>query len=85
MADPTTIKAPVPGTFYRRPSPDEEPYAKEGDRITDGQVIGLVEVMKNFNEVKADRGGVIASFLVEDEDLVEAGQDIVALSDERPR
>ena len=81
MADRTTIKAPVPGTFYRRPSPDEEPYANEGDRITNGQVIGLVEVMKNFNEVKADRDGVIASFLVENEDLVEAGQDVAALSD----
>jgi acetyl-CoA carboxylase biotin carboxyl carrier protein len=45
-------------------------------------VIGLVEVMKNFNEVMADRDGVIASFLVENEDLVEAGQDIAALTDE---
>jgi acetyl-CoA carboxylase biotin carboxyl carrier protein len=81
MEDRTTIKAPVPGVFYRRPSPDEEPYANEGDRIANGQVIGLVEVMKNFNEVKADRDGVIASFLVENEDLVEAGQDIAALSD----
>ena len=81
MADRTTIKAPVPGTFYRRPSPDEEPFANEGDRISDGQVIGLVEVMKSFNEVKADRDGVIASFFVENEDLVEAGQDIAALTD----
>ena len=82
MADRTTIKAPVPGTFYRRPSPDEDTYANEGDSITNGQVIGLVEVMKNFNEVKSDRDGVIAGFLVEDEDLVEAGQDVAALTDE---
>jgi acetyl-CoA carboxylase biotin carboxyl carrier protein len=82
MADATTIKAPVPGTFYRRPSPDEDPFANEGDRISSGQVIGLVEVMKSFNEVKADRDGVIASFLVENEDPVEAGQDIAALTDE---
>lgn len=82
MPDNTTIKAPVPGTFYRRPSPDEEPYANEGDRITNGQVIGLVEVMKSFNEVMADCDGVIASFLVENEDPVEAGQDIAALTDE---
>jgi acetyl-CoA carboxylase biotin carboxyl carrier protein len=81
MADRPTIKAPVPGTFYRRPSPDEDPYANEGDRIASGQVIGLVEVMKTFNEIKADQDGVIASFLVENEDLVEAGQDIAALSD----
>jgi biotin carboxyl carrier protein len=82
MADQMTIKAPVPGTFYRRPSPDEDPYADEGDRIESGQVIGLVEVMKNFNEVKADRDGVLASFLVENEDLVEAGQDIATLTEE---
>jgi acetyl-CoA carboxylase biotin carboxyl carrier protein len=82
MADKTTIKAPVPGTFYRRPSPDEDPYIDEGDRVSDGQVIGLVEVMKNFNEVKAHRDGVLESFLVENEDLVEAGQDIAALAAE---
>jgi acetyl-CoA carboxylase biotin carboxyl carrier protein len=82
MADKTTITTPVPGTFYRRPSPDDDPYVDEGDRVADGQVIGLVEVMKNFNEVKADRDGVLESFLVENEDLVEAGQDIAALAAE---
>ena len=82
MADETTIKAPVPGTFYRRPNPEEDPYANEGDRIENGQVIGLVEVMKNFNEVKADRDGVLSGFLVENEDLVEAGQDIATLTEE---
>ncbi|HEX5893759.1 MAG TPA: acetyl-CoA carboxylase [Solirubrobacterales bacterium] len=82
MADKATITTPVPGTFYRRPSPDDDPYVDEGDRVSDGQVIGLVEVMKNFNEVKADRDGVLESFLVENEDLVEAGQDIAALAAE---
>jgi acetyl-CoA carboxylase biotin carboxyl carrier protein len=82
MADKKTITTPVPGTFYRRPSPDDDPYVDEGDRVSDGQVIGLVEVMKNFNEVKADRDGVLESFLVENEDLVEAGQDIAALAAE---
>lgn len=82
MAEKTTIKAPVPGTFYRRPSPDEDAYVNEGDQVSNGQVIGLVEVMKNFNEVKTDRDGVLESFLVENEDLVEAGQDIAALADD---
>jgi acetyl-CoA carboxylase biotin carboxyl carrier protein len=82
MADKTTITTPVPGTFYRRPSPDDDPYIDEGDRVSDGQVIGLVEVMKNFNEVKADRDGVLKGFLVENEDLVEAGQDIAELAAE---
>ena len=82
MADKTTITTPVPGTFYRRPSPDEDPYVDEGDRVSEGQVIGLVEVMKNFNEVKADRDGLLENFLVENEDLVEAGQEIAALAAE---
>jgi acetyl-CoA carboxylase biotin carboxyl carrier protein len=79
MADRKTIKSPMPGTFYRRPSPDEDVFVNEGDQISSGDVVGLVEVMKNFNEVKSDQDGVIDSFLVESEDAVEAGQDIAAL------
>jgi acetyl-CoA carboxylase biotin carboxyl carrier protein len=79
MADRKTIKSPMPGTFYRRPSPDEDVFVNEGDQISNGDVVGLVEVMKNFNEVKSDQDGVIETFLVESEDAVEAGQDIAAL------
>lgn len=81
MAEDSTIKAPAPGTFYRRPSPDEDLFVNEGDRVESGQVVGLVEVMKNFLDVTADRDGVLESFLVENEDLVEAGQDIAKLTD----
>ena len=82
MQQNRTIKSPMPGTFYRRPSPDEEPFVNEGDRISSGDVVGLVEVMKNFNELKSDQDGVIESFLVDNEDPVEAGQDIVALGED---
>jgi acetyl-CoA carboxylase biotin carboxyl carrier protein len=81
MAERRTIKSPIPGTFYRRPSPDEDAFVSEGDRISSGDVVGLVEV-KSFNEIKSDQDGVIESFLVENEDAVEAGQDLVALGDE---
>lgn len=81
MAEDSTIQAPAPGTFYRRPSPDEDVFVEEGDQVASGQVIGLVEVMKNFLDVTANRDGVVESFLVENEDLVEAGQDIAKLSD----
>jgi acetyl-CoA carboxylase biotin carboxyl carrier protein len=81
MAEDSTIQAPAPGTFYRRPSPDEELFVEEGDKVSSGQVVGLVEVMKNFLDVTANRDGVLESFLVENEDLVEAGQDIAKLSD----
>ena len=76
-----TIKSPLPGTFYRRSSPEADPFVSEGDRVEVGDVVGLVEIMKNFHEVKADEAGVIASFVIENEDVVEAGQEIATLSD----
>jgi biotin carboxyl carrier protein len=75
----TTIKSPLPGTFYRRPSPEADPYVSEGDQVTEGDVIGLVEIMKNFHEVQSDQTGVLDRFLVENDDVVEAGQDIAVL------
>ena len=68
------ILSPLPGTFYRRPSPDKPSFKSDGDRVAVGEVIGLVEVMKSFHEVKADLGGKIVRFLVENEEPVMAGQ-----------
>lgn len=76
----TTIKSPLPGTFYRRPSPDEPAFKEEGDAVAAGDVVGLVEVMKTFHELKAGASGTIARFLVEDEGPVDAGQDVAELS-----
>ena len=74
-----TVKTPLPGTFYRRPSPDAEPFVEEGDTIAAGEVVGLIEIMKTFHEIRSDADGVVARFLVENEELVDAGQDIIAL------
>jgi acetyl-CoA carboxylase biotin carboxyl carrier protein len=74
-----TVRSPLPGTFYRRPGPEAEPFVKEGDAVAQGDVICLVEVMKTFYEVKADQAGVVDRFLIENEEPIEAGQDIVAL------
>jgi biotin carboxyl carrier protein len=60
------ILSPLPGTFYRRPSPDEP---------------GLVEVMKSFHEVKSEVAGTVSNFLAENEDAVMAGQPLVDLED----
>jgi acetyl-CoA carboxylase biotin carboxyl carrier protein len=75
----STIKSPLPGTFYRRPSPQADPFISEGDRVAPGDVVGIVEIMKNFHEITSDAEGIVAGFLVENEELVEAGQDIIAL------
>ena len=73
------IVSPLPGTFFRRPSPDRPPYKREGDQVEAGDVVGLVEVMKTFYEVKSDTAGRVTRFLVEDEGPVQAGQALVAL------
>lgn len=75
----THILSPLPGTFYARPSPDQPPFKKVGDAVAVGDVIGLIEVMKSFNEVVADQAGVVLAFLAEDEEPVMAGQPLVDL------
>jgi biotin carboxyl carrier protein len=73
------ILSPLPGTFYRKPAPDQPPFAKEGDVIKTGDVVGLVEVMKTFNQVQADAGGRIVRFVAENEAPVEAGQALLVI------
>ncbi len=76
----STVQSPLPGVFYRKPSPDADPFVEEGTEVSEGQVIGLIEVMKNFSELKADAAGTLASFLVEDAAEVEVGQGIAEIS-----
>ena len=78
MAD-KTVKAQMPGTFYRRPDPESDPYVNEGDSVSAGDTVGLIEVMKSFHEVKAEEDGTVSKILVDAEEAVDAGQDIVEL------
>jgi len=73
------ILSPLPGIFYRRPAPDKPPYKDNGDRVAAGDVVGLVEVMKQFSEVHADAAGKVIRFLVENEAPVEPGQALVLI------
>ncbi len=73
------ILSPLPGTFYRRPSPDQPLFKELGDVVAVGDVIGLIEVMKSFNEVLADVAGTITGFPTDDEEPVMAGQPLVEL------
>jgi acetyl-CoA carboxylase biotin carboxyl carrier protein len=74
-----TVKAQMPGTFYRSPDPESDPYVQEGDEVAAGDTVGLIEVMKNFHEVQVEEDGTISKFLVENEEAVDAGQDLVEL------
>ena len=78
MAD-KTIKSPMPGTFYRRPDPESDPFVNDGDAVSPGDTVGLVEVMKSFHEIKAQEEGTVSKILLDDEDAVGAGQDVVEL------
>ena len=74
-----TVKAQMPGTFYRRPDPESEFYVEEGDSVSAGDTVGLIEVMKSFHEVKAEEDGTVSKFLIGNEEAVDAGQDILEL------
>lgn len=68
------IVAPMVGTFYRSPSPDAPPFVAEGDYVEEGQVVCIIEAMKLFNEIQADRPGRLARALVDSGAPVEYGQ-----------
>ncbi|RDI94525.1 acetyl-CoA carboxylase biotin carboxyl carrier protein [Meiothermus sp. QL-1] len=68
------VKAPIVGTFYRAPSPEAEPYVKEGDRVRKGQVLCIIEAMKLMNEIESEFDGVVRKILVNNAEPVEYGQ-----------
>lgn len=65
--------APMTGVFYRAPSPDAPPYVEVGDYVEEGQIICLIEAMKVFNEIPADRSGRVVQICAESGQLVEQG------------
>ncbi len=73
------VCAPLLGTFYRSPSPGAEPFVNEGDQVEKGQVIGLIEAMKIFNEIQAEVSGRVHAILAEDGAFVEADQRLIAI------
>jgi acetyl-CoA carboxylase biotin carboxyl carrier protein len=74
------LLSPLPGTFYRKPAPDKPVYKNEGDSVAAGDVIGLIEVMKSFTEVKAETAGKIVKFLADNEEPVMAGQPLAEIA-----
>ncbi|MEX6052096.1 acetyl-CoA carboxylase biotin carboxyl carrier protein [Mammaliicoccus sciuri] len=69
-----TINAPMVGTFYKSPSPDEGPYVQVGSRVEADTTVCILEAMKLFNEIQAEVSGEITEILVEDGQMVEYGQ-----------
>ena len=73
------IKSPMPGVFYRRSDPEEALYVEEGDVVSEDDVVGLIGVMKNFHEIKAEMDGTVSRIVAENEQEVEAGDDLIEL------
>lgn len=69
-----TIKAPIIGTFYRRSSPEKEPFVNVGDKINVNDPLCIIEAMKLFNEIESEVSGKIVKVLVDDMSPVEYNQ-----------
>ena len=73
------VSAPLTGVWYSAPSPGARPYVNEGDEIAVGQVVGLIEAMKLFNEIKSDASGRMTRVLVETGTLVKRKQPLLEI------
>jgi acetyl-CoA carboxylase biotin carboxyl carrier protein len=69
-----TIKSPMIGTFYRKPSPDKEVFVNVGDEVSVGKVVCVIEAMKLFNQIDSEVSGKIVKILVDDATPVEYDQ-----------
>ncbi len=69
-----TIKSPIIGTFYRKPSPDKPVFVEVGTVVKEGDVLCVIEAMKLFNEIESEVSGKIVKVLVEDSSPVEFDQ-----------
>ena len=74
-----TIKSPIIGTFYRKPSPEKPNFIEIGDLISEGSVLCVVEAMKLFNEIESEYSGKIVKILVDDSSPVEFDQPLFVI------
>jgi acetyl/propionyl-CoA carboxylase alpha subunit len=80
------VPAPFTGIFFRSASPTTDPFVREGDWVEAGALVGLIETMKVFNEVKTEQAGRIARLIAQNGQLVHAGDALVAIvPGEQPR
>jgi len=68
------VESPLVGIFYRRPSPNAEPFVEVGQSVKEGDILCIIEAMKIMNQVKAPTAGIIEAILIEDGQMVEYGE-----------
>lgn len=79
VPDEKLIKSPMVGTFYRSSAPDQKPFVEEGQSISKGDPLCIVEAMKMMNQITADKTGTIKKVLVSNGDIVEYDQPLFVL------
>lgn len=73
------VRSPMVGTYYDAPNPDSEPFVKEGQRVSKGETLCLVEAMKMFNQIESEYTGTVAAILVESGQPVEFDQPLFVI------
>lgn len=68
------VESPIVGTFYKKPSPDAEAFAKVGDRVKKGDTLCIIEAMKLMNEIESTASGIVEKILLNDGQVVEYGE-----------
>lgn len=83
-ADPSghEVKSPMVGTAYLAPKPGEKPFIEIGHRVSEGDVICLIEAMKMFNQIESDKSGILRARLIENGQPVEYGQPLFIIEPE---
>ncbi|MEE3002806.1 MAG: acetyl-CoA carboxylase biotin carboxyl carrier protein [Pseudomonadota bacterium] len=77
----TIIKSPMVGTVYLSPAPDAKPFVKVGTKVKKGDVLCLIEAMKMFNKIKAEKSGVIMKVLAQNEHPIEFGSKLFVIDE----
>ena len=80
-ANVTDVKAPLVGTFYAAPSPDAAPYVSVGQKVKKGDVLCIVEAMKNMNEIECPCDGTVVDILASNGELVEFNQVLIQIGE----
>lgn len=73
----SSVKSPLVGVYYDKPSPDADKFVKVGDSIKVGDVLCIIEAMKVMNEIKSDQSGIVQSLPLKDGDAISYNQDIL--------
>ena len=74
-----SVTSPMVGTFYSAPSPTAKPFVSIGQKINQGDTVGIIEAMKIMNQIESDQSGTVIEILVKDGEAIEFGQSLIVV------